>query len=257
MRAHAAKLSRDRLCRTLPVSAAVLASFAALGACSSAGSASSGPPPLAGHAAHPAPTTPAPRIAWRDGAFDTSQLPAIARDASLAVVPDIDSDGGRGYPNLQLEVRERGDFLMSTIAVMSPNDYDALVPDGAHPAPELERRIAAANATLAELHANHDLVTMQPLSPSEGIRVTFGEDHTLRVMTKIERGDFKTVAKVNGTGWLAKPGQRCAQCEPCENPAFLDGVYKAPHVDAVVVRINYRGTDTCWEPGAQLHVVAW
>lgn len=225
------------------------------------GSSTPAPAPLTGHTTHTAPTTPAPQIGWRDGmegvvGFDVSQLPAIARDASIAVVPIIDSDGGRGYLNLTLQVRERGDFLAKTIDVMDANDYETLVPDGAHASPELVKRIAAANQQLAALHAQHDLVTMQPVTPAEGPKVDF-DGHHVRVLARTRFGDEKTVAKVDATSWLAKPGARCAQCPPCENPAYLDKVYKAPGVDAVVVRIAYRGTDTCWEPGAQLHVVAW
>lgn len=218
------------------------------------------PAPLAGHATHSTATTPAPQIAWRDGmagvvGFDISQLPAIARDASVVVVPIVESDGGRGYPNLRLEVRERGDFLASTIAVMDANEYEALVPDSAHASPELGRRIAAANQQLAALHAEHDLVTMPPLQPMD-VKADFDGTH-VRVTARERFGDEKTIAKVDATTWLAKPGPRCAQCPPCENAAYLDGVYRARGIDAVVVRIAYRGTDTCWEPSPQLHVIAW
>lgn len=219
------------------------------------------PSPLASRTKPGTPTTPPPHISWREGTadvrgFDVRQLPAIARDASIAVVPVVDSDGGRGYPNLHIEVRERGDFVARTIDVMTSNEYETLVTDEERPTPELDKRLAAANEQLAELHAAHDLVTMQQLTPSEPPKVDF-DGHAVRVLARVRFGDYKTIAKVDATSWLPKPAPRCAQCPPCENPAHLDSVYKAPGIDAVVVRIAFSGTDTCWEPGAQLHVIAW
>jgi hypothetical protein len=43
----------------------------------------------------------------------------------------------------------------------------------------------------------------------------------------------------------------------CSNPAFLSGAYHATEINALVVDIGYKGTDTCWEPSDQLHVIAW
>lgn len=234
----------------------------------SAPPASSPAPVLAGRAERPAPSGPAPRIRWSAGQFDTSSLPAIARDGSLAVVAVSDSDGGRGYPNLRLEVRDRGDRVVETHVIMVSNEAEALIPDSVHAGPELERRIAAANDKLAALHAQNDLVTMRafdfspdPFGPSQparsaGLTVTFGPDHVLRVRARDRRAE-KTVAKIDGKSWLAPSGPRCPGCEPCENPAYLAGVYQADGIDAVVVRIAYQGTDLCWEPGDQLHVIAW
>jgi len=39
--------------------------------------------------------------------------------------------------------------------------------------------------------------------------------------------------------------------------AFLDGVYHAEGINVLVAQIGYRGTDTCWEPADQMHVVVW
>jgi hypothetical protein len=217
-------------------------------ACSSATPASAPQPALAGTRAPSPPTGPAPRIAFRDGTFDTSQLPAIARSGELAVVAAVDGDGGRGYPNLRLEVRDRRDRIVESQLVLVSNDFETLVPDALHAGPELERRVAVANTKLAALHADHDLVAMRT---AEGLAVTF-DNARLRV-----RKDGKLLADVDGTSWLAPSGKRCPQCEPCENPAYLAGVHKADGIDAVVVRIAYKGTDTCWEPGDQQHVVAW
>lgn len=240
----------------------------ALVACSSSAPAPAQEPALTGRAERPAPTGPAPRIAWKEGTFDTSQLPVVARSGELAVVAVDEGDGGRGYPNLRLEVRDRGDRIVDTHVVMASNEFETLVPDAAQAGPELVRRIAAANEQLAQLHARHDLVAMpafdfkpDPFGPSQpargdGLTVTFGSDHGLRVSARDNRGET-TIAKVDGTSWLAPSGKHCPQCLPCENPAYLAGVYKAPGIDTLVVRIAYQGTDLCWEPGDQLHVIAW
>lgn len=240
----------------------------ALVACSSSTPAPAHEPALTGRAERPAPTGRAPRIGWNQGTFDTSQLPAVARSGDLAVVAVDEGDGGRGYPNLRLEVRDRADRVVDTHVVMTANEFETLVPDAAHASPALERRIAAANEHLAKLHARHDLVTTpgfdfkpDPFGASQpahgdGLTVTFGADHQLRVKARDNRGET-TIAKVDGTSWLAPSGKHCPQCEPCENPAYLAGVYKAPGIDALVVRIAYQGTDLCWEPGDQLHVIAW
>lgn len=225
-------------------------------------------PPLTGRSEHAAPSGPAPQIRWDKGQFDTSSLPAIARDGSLAVVAVSESDGGRGYPNLRLEVRDRADRVVDTHVVMVSNEAETLISDGLNASPALARRIAAANDQLAVLHARHDLVPMHafdfspdPFGPpktaqADGLAVAFGPDHVLRVVARDQRGE-KTVAQVDGTSWLAPSGPRCPGCEPCENPAYLEGVYKADGIDAVVVRIAYQGTDLCWEPGDQLHLIAW
>lgn len=223
-------------------------------------------PAIAGHAPAAAPTGPAPSIAFVDRGFTTPGLPAIARAGDLAVLPIVDNDGGRGFPNLQVEVRDRRDKLVENHEIMAANDYERLVPDGEHPIPALEARIAAANQRLAQLHADHDLVAMaeleftpDPLGPPKpienaGLVISFEADHQLRVR---EAGGA-LLATADGTSWLAPPrSPACAQCPPCENPAYLAGAYRAPGIDAVVVRIAYTGTDTCWEPGDQLHVIAW
>jgi hypothetical protein len=202
-----------------------------IAACSS-GSAPPATTPIQGQAPHrAAPTTPPPAIDWRDGAFVMTGLPAIARDGGLVVAPLIESDGGRGFANLQIELRDRRDKRVMTIPVMTANEFEALVPDGRSASPALVSRIAATNRRLAGVHTDYDLVPMQAIDPG-GLSIDF-----------------------TARGWLAPPGQRCAQCPPCENPPYLDAVYKADGIDVRLVRVAYRGTDLCWEPTPQWHVV--
>lgn len=214
----------------------------------------------AGDVAHRA--TPAPHIAWRDNAFDTTSLPAVARAGEIVVVALREIDGGRGFPNLRLEVRDRGDKAIQTIAVLSSNDYEKLAPDGT-PGPELTKRIAAANDTLVHLHDLHDLISMHPLEVQQadephlaigdGLDVDWNVDHVHIFRHNSDRPVFVRDARA----WLIKEHEPCKGCGMCQNPAFLRAVYHVPALSVVVVQLSYRGTDTCWEPSDQLHVVAW
>ena len=85
-------------------------------------------------------STPAPAIAWARIAVRVAGLPAIARDRSLAVVAVVDSDGGRGFPNLRIEIRDRSDRVIDKRQILESNDFEQLAPDG-KPNAELEHRI--------------------------------------------------------------------------------------------------------------------
>jgi hypothetical protein len=207
----------------------------ALAACS--GGARTSEPVLSSTASERSPSTPAPRIAWRRitdgaGAFDIDQLPRVARSGQLAVVAIVEGDGGRGFPNLRLEARDRDDRVVEMFEVMTSNEYETLVPDGETPAAALVERIDRANRRLLALHARHELVAMTRAEPDSATR-----DAVLR------------------RGWLAPHVRRCTGCQPCENPAGLAAVYQADGIATIVVRVSYTGTDLCWEPGDQLHVL--
>jgi hypothetical protein len=197
---------------------------------------------------------PAPEIAWRDGKpppFSLTRLPAVARSGEVVVLPLQDNDAGRGNVNLRFEVRDHTDRVVDKFVVMTVDEYERFVPDGVQATLPLDERIAATNRKLHDLHSQHDLVPMH--DGDSDYLVTFADDHHLRVRTKTGID----LADVDGSGWLAPKGQRCAQCPPCENPARLQTFYKASEVKLIVVRIAYAGTDMCWEPPDQLHVVAW
>jgi hypothetical protein len=189
-------------------------------------------PAVSGRNTTPAPTTPAPSIEFRDASFVTSGLPAIARDGGLVVVPMVESDGGRGFPNLRIEVRDRSDRLTRRIDVMAASEYETLVPDGTRATPALGRRMLAANEVLTRLHTSHELLPMRATAAPRDLAIDFA-----------------------ASGWLAPVGRRCAQCPLCENPPYLDAVFEADGSDVLLVRIAYRGTDLCWEPSPQYHVI--
>lgn len=209
--------------------------------------------------------TPPPWIVWggNDGHWSLVDLPAVARAGELVVVPIIESDGGRGYPNLRVEVRDRSDKTVQTIRVLTSDEFEKLAPGG-QPGPELQQRIGDANRQLASLHGVHDLVPMHALEVQppaaggekhfaigDGFDVDWNGDH-LHVFTHDADRSFLTL---DCTPWLPKP--RTAGGEPCSNPASLAGVYHARDINVLVVELAFKGTDVCWEPGNALHVVAW
>lgn len=204
----------------------------------------SGSAPIAKNTATPTGGAP-PQIEWAQNRFAWTKLPAIARDRSLAIVPLVDNDGGRGFPNLRIELRDKFDRTTQGINVLTPNEYERLVVDD-KPTKQLEARIVTANQQLVQLHAAHDLVAMTVVDPAS-LGVTYAD-------SKLTITDGPVV---DGTPWKAPAGKRCAQCDPCENPEFLKNVYAAPGINAIVVDIGYRGTDTCWEPADQWHLIVW
>ncbi|HEU4731919.1 MAG TPA: hypothetical protein VFT22_28685 [Kofleriaceae bacterium] len=216
-------------------------------------------PVLTGQAPPGDPPPPAPTIAWRDRTITTTGLPAIARDGSAIVIAHRDSDGGRGNPNLTLIEKDRADRELSRLVVITSDEVDRLDPR------QLERRFAAARAWLEERHAARRLTPMTTLAtrfPSDEApaRAT-GAGIVIRWVPNqlvIERAAGAPIVRATPTTWLAADYPMCQTCsEVCHNDAYLGG----GHVDlahtAAVVVVSYRGTDTCWEPGSQEHVVVW
>lgn len=222
---------------------------------------SSTTPAPANQATHTPPTTPPPSIAFTSQ-FVVTGLPAVARSGELVVAAMRDPDGGRGFDNLSVEIRDRGDRRLDVIGVLAASDYERLVPDGVA-SPELQRAVGAANERLAALHADHDLVEMDRFEMEGDIhgdtRRALG--HGLVVEWNaprlVVRDAGKQLASVDGTSWLPAPAQRCAQCPPCSHPAYIEAAFKARGLNVLGIRLAYVGNDTCWEPPPQLHVIAW
>lgn len=238
----------------------------ALAGCSSPPSRPSTSDDLSSHVPRSPPATAAPQIEWAEHGFKTTLLPAVAHAGEVVVLPIIQGDGGRGYANLAIEMRTPDDKVIQTIPVMTSDEYEKLVPDGATPSPELVKRIAEANHELTKLHGIHVLEPLTPIAMGDPQDV---DDPHLASDGRLEvewRGNHlrvtphtRTVPVVDrdGTAWLARDHEPCANCGVCHNEAFLFAVYRSESAKLVVVEIGYRGTDSCWEPGHQLHVVTW
>lgn len=223
-------------------------------------------PDLPSHAAASvAPRTGAPAIAWSGAAFQQTALPAVAQGGEVIAVGRIESDGGRGYPNLVIELRDRGDHIAKSIPVLSSNEYEQLVPGG-QPSKAFTDRIAAANAELARQDSVHHFVAMHELglqkaedggdahlAMGDSFDVDWSKDH----LHVFHHNTDHPLATIDGTPWLVKDSPLGHGGDVCHNPAYLRKVFHAPDINVLVVELAYHGTDTCWEPGDQFHVVVW
>lgn len=230
----------------------------------------SSPPPVApATSTTPPPATlPAPSIAW-DERHIVARLPAIASDGSIVVLGIEVPDGARGNPNFRIEVRGRDDKLRSSHDVLTVTDVESgAFFDETGPLAPLRDRVTSANAHLATLHETHRLVPLKKLTLEHddgaplasqtahggNLVIAWNNDH---VVITDERGNGKTVLLdlPAPASWLAPP--RRSNTHACANPAFLDETWASPEHRLAVITVNYEGTDICWEPDAQLHVVTW
>ncbi|HET7503644.1 MAG TPA: hypothetical protein VFK02_21635 [Kofleriaceae bacterium] len=217
------------------------------------------PPVLAGRAPPGDPPPPAPAVTWTDHAITVTGLPAIAQDGSAVVIAHRDGDGGRGNPNLTLIEKDRSDRERSRFVVITSDEVDRLDPHA------IARRFAAARSWLDDHHAALALTAMTPLAtrfPSdEAPAVATGAGIAIRWVPSelvIERQAGAPIVRTTPPTWLAADYPMCQTCsEVCHNDAYLGGGYADVAHTAAVVVVSYRGTDTCWEPGSQEHVVVW
>jgi hypothetical protein len=199
------------------------------------------PAQIAGRSSAPAaPRGAAPTIRYGDFEFDLSQLPAVARSGDRVVLGLVDYEQtGR---NLRLETRDRADHILVTHVVMKAAEHARFFGDGTTPSAELQHRIAIANRTLADLHAQHDLVVMKQIdADTPAFRVAFDADHVVRVTA-----NGKQLAMLDGRRW-----------QGCGNHARLENVFKADAIDVVVVELGYLGDASCDPPPDEVHVIAW
>jgi hypothetical protein len=218
-----------------------------------------GTPPLTGRAPSEAPATPEPTVRWTQREIMTEGLPAIASDGSVVVIAHRDSDGGRGNPNLTLIEKDRGDREVARLVVLTATEADDL------PLLQIDDRFAKATAWLSGRHAATHLVPMTKLVVSmltdDAPAQATGGGVTVRWMPNeltLERTSGAPIQRTTPTSWLATDYPMCQGCsEVCHNDAFLGDGYLDAARQAVLVVISYRGTDTCWEPGSQEHVITW
>lgn len=228
----------------------------ALAACGSHGSA---PPLLQGSATSttPAPTTPPPSVTWIDNGFDSPGLPAATADGTRIISAERETDGGRGSPNLRIVSRDRSDGISEKITILRVEEVDAMfAQDGRHP--QLDARISAANTWLANLHRSSTLIRLPALEVdgSDGYtqhaaRAAGVElDWTSDVVT-IRHGHQLVTAHPTPATWHATGH------DGCSNPAKLGAAWVDLERKLALVEIAYNGTDLCWEPSAQQHVISW
>jgi hypothetical protein len=242
-----------------------------LAACS--GGPSPSRPPLVGRAPAATVTIPAPTIRWIDNGFDTAGLPAVATDGSVVVTAEIASDGARGNPNLRIVVRDRKDVEQQRLDVLRPDEVDQMF--DAKGAPALTARIEAGNHLLAELHTRHVLVPLESLTIDKTRMVQGAEqeippakrrhatgphvrlDWTADTL-KVTRDDRQVLARRVPAAWTPPDRPICSTCpEVCHHEPFFASAWADVARSVALVTITFTGTDTCWEPDAELHVLSW
>jgi hypothetical protein len=203
-----------------------------------------------------APAGPAPAVQWTGRDITTTGLPAIASDGSAVVIAHRDNDGGRGNPNLTLIEKDRSDRTIRELVVLHANDIDHV------DAAQITARFEQAAGWLRERHADRRLVAMTPLAMTDVRSATaVAAGVTLRWAPSqlvIERERGTAVVRTTPASWLARDRPMCHDCsEVCHNEAFLGGGHVDLDRSVALVVVSYHGTDICWEPSSQQHVVAW
>ena len=167
-------------------------------------------------------------------------------------------DGGRGYPNVHLEIRDRKDRLVRAITVVDAADWERLAPDGT-PGAELTSHVREVNRELGgfDLVATRALEVHGTKARGDGLDFVWGTatiDSTFAATTFAIRGAGVDTT-VDAAAWRA-PKQR-AGGEPCDNRSFLHALYVATDLRVAIVDVAFHGTDLCWEPADQWHVVSY
>ncbi len=227
--------------------------------------------PAIGNSGGPGSIGPAPTIAWsggipadQAGEFTTTGLPAVAADGSRVIAAWRREDGGRGMPNLTLVVRDRTDTEVHAQVVLAADAAEATTA-----APELGDH----NAYLAQTNVEIGWMPLRPAALTAGgegdgfidastwdasdgdVGLHFDQDGHL----VIEQRGTVVVDRLMST-WLAADRPMYEGAPPdeiCHNPAALTEAFLDGGRRLVLVRTAFRGTDTCWEPDGEYHVVSW
>jgi hypothetical protein len=213
-----------------------------------------------------APTTPAPTLSLTGDQFEVSKrFPMVANDGRAVLLAMQDNDGGRGYPNLRFVIKDRTDRVLATHVVLAADEADGYL---AEPAVQkrLAPRLELANRWLAEQHAKYHLVSLQTLITvlgPDGYGDVQNASYGPVVMTwkegvlDLANAGTRVLHVKTPKTWLADKRAICDGCDPCTNPAFLGGASIDTTRTIAVVTISYTGSDTCWEPPDQQHIVTW
>ncbi|MDB4961024.1 MAG: hypothetical protein JWP01_1023 [Myxococcales bacterium] len=250
----------------------VLVVLAVLGACSSGPSQPRSP--LVGRGAPAVAPSPAPSIRWVDNGFEPAGLPAVATDGSIVVSADIAGDGARGNPNLRIVVRDRRDAEQRSLLVLGPDEVDRMF-DTQGAVPELTDRIAEGNRLLADLHTRHALIPLEALT-IDRVRMAHGAEQELPPAERrratgehlvidwsagtlsVTNDDRQVLASPVPAAWSPPDRPTCSSCpQACHHEPFFASAWADVARSVALVTITYTGTDTCWEPDAELYVISW
>ena len=203
------------------------------------------------------PATPAPEVTLDDHGFRTPGLPAVSADGARVVVGETESDGGRGYPNLRVVARDRNDKVIESITVLKASEFENAMGPGWRN-PKLDARISAANAWLAKLHRTSALITLPQL------KVDSTDAYTQHAASAgpvaLDWSNDTVTIKLSGkvVATYASPlTWHAPNTDKCQNPSKLGAAWVDVERKLALVQISYNGTDMCWEPTPQHHVITW
>ena len=212
--------------------------------------------PIANAPAGPLDPAPSPpTLRWFGERFEVEGLPAITRDGSSVVLAEQDSDGGRGNPNLTLVTIGRDNRSTDAFVVLSV--------DEAAPSPRLEKRLAEANAALAQrARTEGPLVPLVPLETDKDITQNIARGPGLEVAFTptrlvIRRGTTVLLDRELPAAWTTAPFRSMGGGQACENRPYLGTVWLDEDRKLAMFAVNFTGTDMCWEPPTRHHVVVW
>lgn len=203
------------------------------------------------------PATPAPEVTLDDHGFRTPGLPAVTGDGTRVVFGETETDGGRGYPNLRLVARDRADKRLESIKVLEISEFENAMGQGWRN-PKLDARISAANTWLATSHRKSTLITMPQLTvdSTDGYTQHAASAGPVALDWTNDTVTIKLSGKVVTT-YASPLTWHAPDTGKCQNPAKLGAAWVDTERKIALVEIIYNGTDMCWEPSPQHHVISW
>lgn len=227
------------------------------------------------------PLGPAPTVAWQatsdgdfSGDFVITGAPGLSADGSRVLLAKRGEDGARGAPNLALEVRDRDDRQLAHLVVMTPEQGEAY--GGGAETPAAPPDLGPANAWIAGEHAKANFAPMTATDAVEGTE-TEAQEQAGEVPPRLATVGALVVSFDEGAHLIITDGGKpvldrtmsawqppsypmyegAGPDEQCFNPVYLQRVYVDAAHHLAVLEVAFRGTDTCWEPDDEFHVVTW
>lgn len=175
-----------------------------------------------------------------------ADLPAVSADGSIVAIANHESLGARGDERLLLDfVEVASDRLVRRIIVSDPDH-----PEARHGA-EAKARAVLAEGTwvkLRKLDVQEDHVAKR-----DGMEVRYQEP---ALIVRDTTSTFDLVRR-NESTWSHPAGRPCPGCDVCPAPlAILDDAWGDRLHGILLVQLSFAGgTDICWEPPDDFHVV--
>lgn len=197
-------------------------------------------------------------------------FPAISADGERVAVIDVDDDGARGNPNATLRIHQTSDGAVEASYVLLEAEEFSSVAEEALPELIIPR-VDAARAAL-EKRSWRPMVALEVVdrrgvnggasSVFTGPLVSSEEDEprlslTLKARTlKISLDGDEVLSRDVGAWSAPAPSEDMASCEG-KNPMTLLGGFWDEARRVVTLEVGYLGSDECWGPDSEFHVLKY